>query len=108
MTLPFRGVLLDVEGPTTALSFVLDVLFPYAAARLDCKGYVHAHPPGYDTLSYGDFSAVRAIFGSDKNGTLQQFFMPIITGRQLRPYVVLRCDLDAGRDIAHVVQLILF
>jgi enolase-phosphatase E1 len=30
-----RGVLLDVEGTTTALSFVLDVLFPYAAARLD-------------------------------------------------------------------------
>jgi enolase-phosphatase E1 len=30
-----RGVLLDVEGTTTALSFVVDVLFPYAAARLD-------------------------------------------------------------------------
>jgi enolase-phosphatase E1 len=30
-----RGVLLDVEGTTTSISFVYDVLFPYAAARLD-------------------------------------------------------------------------
>lgn len=30
-----RGVLLDVEGTTTAISFVYEVLFPYAAARLD-------------------------------------------------------------------------
>jgi enolase-phosphatase E1 len=29
------GVLFDVEGTTTAISFVYDVLFPYAAARLD-------------------------------------------------------------------------
>jgi enolase-phosphatase E1 len=35
-----RGVLLDVEGTTTSISFVYDVLFPYAAARLDatCAG----------------------------------------------------------------------
>jgi enolase-phosphatase E1 len=30
-----RGVLVDVEGTTTALSFVYDVLFPFAAARLE-------------------------------------------------------------------------
>jgi enolase-phosphatase E1 len=34
-TPPVLGILMDVEGTTTALSFVLDVLFPYAAARLD-------------------------------------------------------------------------
>ncbi len=30
-----RGVLTDIEGTTTAMSFVHDVLFPFAAARLD-------------------------------------------------------------------------
>jgi enolase-phosphatase E1 len=30
-----RGVLTDIEGTTTPLSFVLDVLFPYARRRLD-------------------------------------------------------------------------
>lgn len=37
MPLPpgIRGVLLDVEGTTTAIRFVYDVLFPFAAARLD-------------------------------------------------------------------------
>ena len=37
MTLPegIAAVLLDIEGTTTSISFVYDVLFPYAAARLD-------------------------------------------------------------------------
>jgi enolase-phosphatase E1 len=30
-----RAVLTDIEGTTTSISFVYDVLFPYAAARLD-------------------------------------------------------------------------
>lgn len=30
-----RAVLTDIEGTTTAVAFVYDVLFPYAAARLD-------------------------------------------------------------------------
>jgi enolase-phosphatase E1 len=30
-----RGVLMDVEGTTTSISFVYDVLFPYAATRLE-------------------------------------------------------------------------
>jgi len=35
-----RGVLLDIEGTTTAIAFVHEVLFPYAAARLEatCAG----------------------------------------------------------------------
>lgn len=35
-----RGVLLDIEGTTTAIAFVYEVLFPYAAARLKatCAG----------------------------------------------------------------------
>jgi proteasome lid subunit RPN8/RPN11 len=104
----------DRGGQGTPGSFTLDhaglngVLKSYAAARLDCKGYVHAHPPGFDSLSYGDFTAVRAIFGKEKNRSLQQFFMPIVIGRQLRPYVVFRADLEAGLDFAHLMQLILF
>lgn len=30
-----RGILLDIEGTTTPITFVYDVLFPFAAARLD-------------------------------------------------------------------------
>ncbi len=36
-----RAVLTDIEGTTTRISFVHDVLFPYARARL--PGYVAAH-----------------------------------------------------------------
>lgn len=104
----------DEGGKGTPGSFTLDhaglngALRQYAAARLDCKGYVHAHPPGYRALSYGDFTVVRALFAKDKNRDVQQFFMPIVTGRQLRPYVVFRADLEAGLDVAHLAQLILF
>ncbi|GIW98348.1 MAG: enolase-phosphatase E1 [Pirellulaceae bacterium] len=32
---PVRGVLLDIEGTTASISFVHDVMFPYAAERLE-------------------------------------------------------------------------
>src|SRR5262245_38251670 len=35
MAAPLRAVLTDIEGTTTSISFVYDVLFPYAAARLE-------------------------------------------------------------------------
>ena len=31
---PIRGMLLDIEGTTTPISFVHDVLFPYSRAHL--------------------------------------------------------------------------
>ncbi|MCA9132942.1 MAG: acireductone synthase [Planctomycetales bacterium] len=35
MTLPPRGILLDIEGTTSSISFVHDVMFPYVRQRLD-------------------------------------------------------------------------
>jgi enolase-phosphatase E1 len=40
-----RGVVLDIEGTTTPASFVYDVLFPYARARLREFLAVHAEAP---------------------------------------------------------------
>jgi enolase-phosphatase E1 len=37
-----RAVLLDIEGTTTPLEFVREVLFPYARARVE--GYFHGQP----------------------------------------------------------------
>lgn len=34
-TSPPRAILTDIEGTTTSIAFVYDVLFPYAAARLE-------------------------------------------------------------------------
>ena len=39
--IPFDALLLDIEGTTTALSFVHDTLFPYARAHL--AGFLAAH-----------------------------------------------------------------
>jgi enolase-phosphatase E1 len=38
---PIRGILLDIEGTTTPISFVHEVLFPYARANV--KSYLTAH-----------------------------------------------------------------
>jgi enolase-phosphatase E1 len=46
---PIEAIVTDIEGTTSAISFVHDVLFPYARANL--KGFVAAH---------GDEPAVRA------------------------------------------------
>ena len=38
MTLDFSGILLDIEGTTSSISFVYDVMFPYA--RRELAGYL--------------------------------------------------------------------
>jgi enolase-phosphatase E1 len=42
-SLGVRGVVLDVEGTTTPISFVYDVLFPYARTHL--RGFLMTHGP---------------------------------------------------------------
>jgi len=51
-----RAILTDIEGTTTALSFVQDVLFPYARAHLPAFVRSHADDPDVQTLLH----AVRA------------------------------------------------
>lgn len=46
---PARPVLTDIEGTTSSISFVKDVLFPYARRAL--PGFVHAH--GHDPAVRG-------------------------------------------------------
>ena len=40
-TLGVRGVVLDIEGTTTPISFVYDVLFPYARSHLPTRPRRH-------------------------------------------------------------------
>ena len=42
-TLGVRGVVLDIEGTTTPISFVYDVLFPYA--RRNLRAFLETHGP---------------------------------------------------------------
>ena len=45
MTLPPRAILTDIEGTTTAIAFVKDTLFPFAAAALDDFLATHGGAP---------------------------------------------------------------
>ncbi|WP_346429850.1 acireductone synthase [Pseudomonas citronellolis] len=43
--MPIKAILTDIEGTTSAVSFVFDVLFPYAAAHLPAFVREHAGEP---------------------------------------------------------------
>ena len=59
-----RAVLTDIEGTTSSISFVADVLFPYARERL--ADYVAAHPAETAPI----LAEVRAIEPGDPVATL--------------------------------------
>ena len=77
MSLSPRGILLDIEGTTSSISFVYDVMFPYA--RKHFAGYLAEHwntPEVEATLPLlaGDLGAasVEAMFGDATDEAAQQ------------------------------------
>jgi enolase-phosphatase E1 len=56
-----RAILLDIEGTTTPISFVHDVLFPYA--RLHLSTYLEQHPDSPEVLA--DFERLRDEHAAD-------------------------------------------
>lgn len=58
-----RAVLLDIEGTTTPMAFVTDVLFPYARRRLRPHVQEHARASEYEEL----FDRLRDDHGVDRN-----------------------------------------
>jgi len=57
--MPIEAILTDIEGTTSSVSFVFDVLFPYARAHL--PAYVRAHVD--DPAVQAQLNAVRAESG---------------------------------------------
>lgn len=65
-----RAVVTDIEGTTSSLSFVKDVLFPYARTRLADFIRTHRHEPAVRT----ELDAVRTLVGgtlTDEDVTVQ-------------------------------------
>lgn len=100
------------EGTGVSLTFdhagLNEALKRYVAAGLDCKGYVHVHPPGCDRPSFGDIAAVRALFIKEKNRGLQRFLLPIVASGLLHPFIIERDDLAEVAKCARYARLVLF
>lgn len=62
-----RAVLTDIEGTTSSISFVADVLFPYARARL--RDYCAAHPETVAPI----LAEVQAIEPGDPIATMERW-----------------------------------
>src|SRR5438270_13996812 len=56
-----RGVLLDIEGTTTPISFVHEILFPYARGHV--RDYLTSHSDSAETVA--DLSRLRAEHAAD-------------------------------------------
>ena len=44
---PLRGILLDIEGTTSSISFVYDVMFPYVRKHLTFEVFANWLEPEY-------------------------------------------------------------
>jgi len=73
-----KGILLDIEGPTTPISFVYDVLFPYARTHVS------------ENLTEEDVAALRISYDAD----LQNGFTPPAWSDQPVAYVHWLMDQD--------------
>ena len=78
-----RAVLTDIEGTTSALAFVKDVLFPYARQHLPAFVRVHASAPEIRTL----LNDVGMETGStlDDEGIIQQLMVWMDEDRKATP-----------------------
>jgi|CXWL01.1.fsa_nt_gi proteasome lid subunit RPN8/RPN11 len=88
----------DTAGQATGVSFTFDhhgnnaLLRRYAPLGLDAKGVGHSHPTGCLRPSQGDLRFVQDCFDLASPAELDRFYLPIVVGRRLFPYVILRGD----------------
>src|SRR5207245_2905285 len=83
----------DRTGHSTPASFELgtdelnEILRRMKPAGINCKGIGHTHPTGVPSPSHGDLVYLRRVFGLPANADPAQFYMPIVCGGRLFPYV---------------------
>jgi enolase-phosphatase E1 len=83
-----RGILLDIEGTTTPIAFVHDVLFSYARSRV--KGYLTEHFGSAELVS--DLARLREDYAADVERNLQP--PTLIDGAR-------RAEIDSMADYIH-------
>jgi enolase-phosphatase E1 len=83
-----KAIVTDIEGTTSALSFVKDVLFPYSRARL--ADFVHKHCS--EPVVRAQLDAVRQVAGRnlDDAGAIQQLIAWIDEDRKITPLKALQ------------------
>jgi proteasome lid subunit RPN8/RPN11 len=79
-----RGTSASFELGTDELNAVLKRMKP---AGINCKGISHTHPLGVPSPSQGDLNYLRRVFGLPTNTEAAQFYLPIVCGGRLYPYV---------------------
>ena len=58
-----RAILTDIEGTTTSISFVFDVLFPYARAHIGEFVHAQTDEPARAWVNRTPSAARRSMFG---------------------------------------------
>lgn len=83
-----RAIVTDIEGTTSSLSFVKDVLFPYSRARM--ADFVHAHKDEPEVASLLDKARQAAGGGFDNAQVTEQLVRWIDEDKKLTPLKALQ------------------
>jgi enolase-phosphatase E1 len=78
-----KAIVTDIEGTTSSLSFVKDVLFPYARAHL--AEFVRSHADDADVKALLNDSRAEAGAGLDTGQLIEQFIRWIDEDRKITP-----------------------
>jgi enolase-phosphatase E1 len=83
-----KAILTDIEGTTSSLSFVKDVLFPYAAERL--PDFVRAHRDDPQVAALLEDARAVADGAGDEEALIAQLLDWIATDRKITPLKALQ------------------
>ncbi|UHD17211.1 acireductone synthase [Thiocapsa bogorovii] len=83
-----KAILTDIEGTTSSLSFVKDVLFPYAAERL--PDFVRAHRDDPQVTQLLEDARAAAGGSGDDEALIRQLLDWIATDRKITPLKALQ------------------
>lgn len=104
--MPVRAIVTDIEGTTSSIAFVKDVLFPYAAKVI--PGYVRKHRNNAEVAAILDATAAESGAPRDDLETLiKQLLTWIAEDRKITPLkalqgLVWRAGYEEGAYRAHI------
>jgi enolase-phosphatase E1 len=106
MTAPIETILTDIEGTTSSIRFVKDVLFPYAAQEIPRFVRQHRHDPVVEK-TLADAAAQSGIAADDTDALIQQMLDWItadckITALKTLQGLVWRQGYESGAYRAHI------
>ena len=84
-----RAIVTDIEGTTSSISFVHDVLFPYAAEKMPQFVRAHRGEPAVEAI-LSEVAALSGVDAADSDALVEHLLTWIAEDRKLTPLKALQ------------------